>query len=469
MRGGGARAAALAALEGWLGRRGHTKQLLVAQPALRRLPVRERALALELTHGVVRQLRTLRHLLRQLAGRPLERLERRALVSCLLGLYQLFYLERIPAHAAVHATVQLAGGRRRRGFVNAVLRRAARLLGPAHPAPPPGLAAERLLPVRADRWRELGEPLLPDWRSGSPAALGVAYSYPDALVARWLRSFGRQRAERLLLAGNQPPPLFLRVNRLRCTREQLLVELAESGIGARAWEPLPHAVLLPHGTEPGALPALVAGRCSVQDATAQELTLLVEPVPGERIADLCAAPGGKACYLAELMDDRGEVLACDRDPARLRHLEQAVRRLGLACVRLHAGDVTTAAGRPAGPFDRVLVDAPCSNTGVLRRRPEARWRFREQALVELAALQLQLLETAAALVRPGGLVVYSTCSLEEEENRGVAMAFLARHPDWRPAGETLRLPEPDGPDGGYGVKLLAPAAVQPGDGPAATA
>jgi 16S rRNA (cytosine967-C5)-methyltransferase len=444
-----------------LDRRGWAKGLLERQQGFRDLAPRDRALALEIAHGVLRQLRTLRHLVKQRAGRPLERIESRALVLCLMGTYQLIWLDRVPAHAAVSETVALAGGRKRRGFVNAVLRATARTIAGAHDAPPEGAPYERLIPVRPGRVVELTEALLPDWRRDDASALGIAFSHPDALVRRWLERIGPEQTRQVLAANNVPPPVFLRANRQRTTREALLAALAAAGVEAEAWPGLPDAVLLGRGTHTAALACLRDGRASVQDATAQAAALsLWEPLADTdarvRIADLCAAPGGKACYLAELGGERVDITACDRDPKRLAQVGGAARRLGLGRIALVACDATEAGSRPEGPFDRVLVDAPCSNTGVLRRRPEARWRFSEDALAELTATQDRLLESAAAITRPGGAVVYSTCSLEEDEDRARAMAFLSRHPDWKAAGETLRLPAPGGADGGYWITLHRP-------------
>ncbi|RME70585.1 MAG: methyltransferase domain-containing protein [Planctomycetota bacterium] len=452
----GARAVALAALEGVLDRRGWARGLLQRQPGFDALSARDRALALELVHGVLRMLRLLRHLLEQVSGRRIERIDPRARTLALLGIYQLLWLERVPAHAAIHETVALAGGRKRRGFVNAVLRALQRNLAGFAASAPAELPPGRVVPLRPDRFALLRSAWLPDWSQPEAHALGIAFSHPDALVERWLERLGPERTRAVLAADNAPPPVFLRARRGRTDAQALVQELAAEGIAAHRWDELPDAVLLEQRIAPSELAAVREGRASVQDATAQaaalavhETPLAVPATPPERVADLCAAPGGKACYLAELFGERAEVWAVDRDAARLERLRENVERLGLTDrIRIEVRDARSI-GAQTPPFDRVLLDAPCSNTGVLRRRPEARWRFGPGALASLTALQAQLLEAACRLVRPGGILVYSTCSIEHEENAGACERLLERERGWRLVEQRCTLPAIDGPDGGF--------------------
>ncbi len=285
-----------------------------------------------------------------------------------VALFQVRYLTRIPRHAAVHEAVELAKGvsRKSAGFVNALLRKAADL------------------------------PL--------PDSLGVRTSHPDWLLQRWQGRFADLEA--VLEADNAVLPVSLRPNPLR----------AKAPIEIEG--------------DPAADPRFQAGEYTVQDATAMLVAPLLDPKPGERVLDLCAAPGGKTTHLAEIMGGKGLVVAVDL-PDRIGLVEESARRLGLANIRCVAGDGTRVSF--VEPSDAILVDAPCSNTGVLARRPDVRWKLRERDIAGAAGLQRLLLENAARLLTPGGRLVYSTCSLEQEENH-------VDLPGFRVVKEVLTLP-----------------------------
>lgn len=315
------------------------------------LPRRDRALLTAIVFGVARHRRTLDWLI----GRCARRVHPEVRQHLRVALFQIRFLNRIPRRAAVHEAVELAKGfgRRAAGFVNAVLRRAADLELPDH--------------------------------------LGIRTSHPDWLLRRWKR-FPNLRE--ILEADNAVLPLTARVNPLR----------APPGFGG------PMIVL---EGDPAEHPGFAEGYFTIQDETSMKAAPLLDPKPGERVLDLCAAPGGKTTHLAELMGDRGLVVAVDL-PDRIGRVREAARRLRLGCIRAVAADGTRVAFRE--PFDAVLLDAPCSNTGVLARRPDARWRIREADIFRAAELQRRLLRNAVRLLRPGGRLVYSTCSLEPEEN-----------------------------------------------------
>jgi 16S rRNA (cytosine967-C5)-methyltransferase len=333
------------------------------------------------------------------------------------------------------------------GYVNAVLRAVLRdLAGPAA-----GAADERRDVPREDgSCLRLRAAVFADPRHTLAENLAQRYSMPAWLVARWLARWGEERCRAVLRAGITRPPVTLRARR---GRDELARHLAGRGI---PFEAGPGEETLRLGAGEASIEDLVdSGEAAVQDATSQRVAPLVGARAGARVLDLCAAPGGKALQLADRMGS-GEVVACDVDPERVRGLE--------ALASAARGVTFTVRGVPAaGPlpfppasFDGVLVDAPCSNTGVLRRRVEARWRLEPDDVPALAALQIDLLERAMPLVRPGGRLVYSTCSLEPEEDEDVLAAILAAHPSWRGAQAFRAWPGRE-QDGGWAAVLTAPA------------
>jgi 16S rRNA (cytosine967-C5)-methyltransferase len=260
-------------------------------------------------------------------------------------------------------------------------------------------------------------------------ALATRCSFPTWLAARWLARYGVEEAEALMRALNTRPPLTVRANTLRTSREQLAARLAEEErVSTRATRLAPEGLVVEDGGDPGGWRVFVEGACVVQDEASMLVARLLEPAGGATNADVCAAPGTKTTHLAQLMGDRGRVLAFDPQPGRLARVDEAAARLGVTIAETVAGSVETLAPRWAGLCDGVLVDAPCSNLGVLRRNPEVKWRRQPADLVAAADRQRAILAAAATLVRPGGRLVYATCSLEPEENDHVAGAFLTAHP-----------------------------------------
>lgn len=398
-----------------------------------RLTPADRGLAQELTYGVVRRQALLDWLIeRKTPGRtqkvPLQILLR-------LGLYQLFCLDRIPDHAAVNETVALArrlGFGPQSGFVNAVLR---------------GYLRER------DATRLLLEEL----KSQRPA---LAHSHPDWLFDRWEQRWGRERAVQLMEWNNQPPKTFARPNLLKVTVPDLLAAWAAEGVRAKPLETdwAPGQTLFELCAHPAltSLPSFQNGFFYVQDPSTLLAPHLLAPQPEESLLDLCAAPGGKTTYLAQLTRNRGRIAARDLSPDRLQLLSDNCARLGVTCVEISG---PSPAGSPAASetFDRVLLDAPCSNTGVMRRRVDLRWRLRPQELGRLQETQLRLLRRAAGHLQPGGRLVYSTCSLEPEENRQVILRFLSEKPEFELELERELLPFETGFDGAYVARLKKPA------------
>lgn len=393
----------------------------------------DRRLVTELAYGCVRRRGTLDWVIERCAGRRVERISAGLRDILRMGVYQLLYLDRIPAYAAVHEAVELAklhGPRGSEKFVNAVLRKA------------PKSAQDLRFPLR----------------NGKPALhISLAHSHPLWLVERWIRKWGEKETEEICAASNSSPPLTVRINSIRTDRERLIEKLAAEG--ARAVPNPGHPSAVDIVELPGSLEALAAfrgGLFQVQDVSGMRVADLLAPQSGERIADLCAAPGGKSTAIAELMADRGEVWCMDLSAEKLRKVEENVQRLGLKSIRTVVGNVLCAEERLGTiQFDRVLVDAPCSNTGVLRRRPEVRWRLKGSDIGRLAKKQVALLTAAGAFVRRGGVLVYSTCSIEPEENDGVVKAFLSACARFTLDKEIRFFPHRSGCDGGYAVRMVS--------------
>ena len=377
--------------------------------ALQRYPQldpRDRGLLTELVYGVLRQQGRLDYALARCCKQPLTKLETRVLLLLRLGAYQVLCLDRVPDSAAVDTTVQLARElklERATGFVNGVLRALAR--GKAQLT-----------------WPEAGrEPL---------AHLQHALSLPQWLAERWLRELGADAARQLAATLLEPAPFCVRVNTLKISRERYLEELGAASHRGEATRFAIEGVIV-RERAPGPLPGDAQGWYQVQDEASMLVAPLLTPQPGERLLDACAAPGGKTTHLAALTGNRAAITALDLHPQRLHLVEQGAKRLGCAGIVTRCWDVTLAPPfLPMESFDGVLVDAPCSGLGVLRRNPEARWRLQPADVTVLAERQAMILHQAAALVKPGGRLVYAVCTVTPEETDRQVAAFLARHGDF---------------------------------------
>ena len=335
----------------------------------------------------------------------------RAILRC--AVYQLAFMDRIPASAAVNEAVELSkrmGNPAAARVTNAVLRRMT-----ASPLPP--------LPEGDD-----------------PDSLALRYSHPRAWVDRFLDRLGTDKTRAVLELNNRPAPVSFRVNLLRTAPQEATAALREDGVNVRAscMEDFFEA------ENPGELTALKAfrgGLVTVQDPAASLPAYAAEPQPGMRVLDCCAAPGGKSFLMAQLMKNRGELLCCDLHENKLPRIEEGARRLGIECLKTYAADASAPSAELLEAFDVVLADVPCSGLGVIRKKPEIRYKTPEQT-ASLPPLQLSILEGAAACVRPGGILIYSTCTLLPEENEGVVEEFLSRRSDFEK--EAFRLPPPFG-------------------------
>jgi len=374
------------------------------------------SLATELTLGVLRWQRLLDFLLQGHIERRLEQLDLEVLLALRLGLYQLRYLDRVPQHAAINESVELVKRGRKSsaaGMVNAVLRRA------AAQSKITGNELEKLIPEK----------------TSAEDRLGILYSHPTWLVARWMESFGKERTTAFLEANNRPAPLTSAA--LEKEASEVAESLRKSGFDVHPGRWLRGALQI-SGGNPASTEAYRAGQINFQDEASQMVAHLVDARESQIILDACAAPGGKTILLARAAGPRGRVIAGDIHAHRLRVLQQQLTRTETTNVRLVALDAT----HPlpfSGRFDRVLIDAPCSGTGTLARNPEIRWRLKAEDLNQAHRSQLAMLRNALAAAGKSARVVYSTCSLEPEENEDVVAEALAEAPDWRvtSAGEAL--------------------------------
>jgi len=380
------------------------------------LDPRERAFAMQLAYGTVQRRLTLDHLVEGLA-RPVEQLDGQTRAALRLGLYQLVFLDGGREHAVVSESVELAKGGGHGGghkLVNAVLRRAAR--------EPPTLPGD-----------------------DTPAGAAIAHSYPPWIVELWWEQYGAQQTRALLRAGNEPGELALRANTLVMTRDELAAELP---VASRPADELPEGLVVDGPFDAHGHELWLRGAYATQSRASMLAARTLDPKPGERVLDLCAAPGGKTTHLAALMGDEGAIVAVERHAGRA----EALRR---TCQRMHASSITVQVGDAAAlatgePFDRALVDPPCSGLGTLQGHPDLRWRVTPEAITSLARSQRAILAAAIGALRPGGTLVYSTCTLSRRENED-QLASTGLRAD---AQRTL-LPDRDGTDGFYIARMIA--------------
>lgn len=360
---------------------------------------RDRALATQIAYGTVQRRATLDHVASQLVRRPLHTLEPVVLAGVRVGLFQILYMDGIPAHAAVDETVELVKSQSRggAGFVNAVLRRGAQR-GPS------------LMKKLSDR---------------DPAAAAVKHSVPEWLAELWWDELGAEHATSLLRSINRPAESALRINRLVGSVDEIVAQLP---VAVRPAPELPEGLILKARFDVQGSELWRQGAVMAQSRASMLVARVVAPEPGQRALDLCAAPGGKTTHLAALMEDRGEIIAVERHPGRAQALEETCARMRANAVAVTVQDATEL--RVPGRFDRVLLDPPCSGLGTLQSRPDRRWRSSPEAIAELAELQARLLEVAAAATAPGGTLVYSVCTISRREGADLIDRFLESRDNW---------------------------------------
>ena len=380
---------------------------VVLRRALERaaLSPRDEALATELVYGTLRHRAEIDWALSRFSRTPIAALPPRIRTVLRIGAYQILFLERIPPSAACWEAVELAkrvGHRGTARLVNAVLRR----------------LADSPVEVPDD--------------GGTVDGVALRYSHPAWLVARWIARFDLAETRALCAVNNETPPSAIRLNTLRGSPEDLVARLAARGIDTVPSPFLREGRRVIAGAPDARKAGFDAGWFSPQDEGSMLVSRLVDARPGNTVIDACAAPGGKTTHLAALMENRGRVIACDVRPARLAAVSRQAARLGATIVEAQLLDAAQIGTEHPGTADRVLVDAPCSGLGVIRRRPEIKWRVDEAALSTLAARQREILHGAAGAARPGGVVIYSVCSIEPEEGPAIADEFLTRHREFAP-------------------------------------
>ena len=407
-----ARRVALAALRNWRGKKEFADAVISSALSKAALHSADRAFAVELFYGVLRNRTLLDFWIHELRHGRVD-VDLRDILR--IGLYQLF-IAKTPEHAAVYETVDLSP-KRQHAIINAILRSAAR-----------------------DR-RSLQ-------RRANSQSLDVRTSHPQFLIERWTKQFGGGAAEALCTWNNQSPSIYARINRLKIDRHSFL----ERYRNARTLPKVSNFVELPAPAN-----ALDQGDCYVQDPSTSIACELLQTKPGEKVLDACAAPGGKTGYLAELMANQGLLIACDREPARLNLLDENLARLGVRIAKIVCHDWMKSAVPPeilsTAPFDRILIDAPCTNTGVMRRRVDVRWRLKPADFNRMHLRQIEITHAVIPFLKPGGILVYSTCSLEREENEDVVQSLLRMMSILQLEEERRSIPFQDNFDGAFSARF----------------
>lgn len=366
------------------------------------LSAADAGLVTELVYGTIQHKLTLDFVLSHFVGGKKIQSWVRNLLR--LSLYQIHYLDRIPERAAVHEAVEIAKRRGHQGIssmVNGVLRNVLR---------------------NPDVWER--QP-----KGDAVEQLAVAYSHPQWLVRQWLKEYGEETTREICEANNRAPHSSVRVNRLKTTREQLIASLKEEGHVVQPSPLSPDGILLAGGNAAGTS-WFKKGYCTVQDESSMLVASAVSPKPGMRVLDACAAPGGKTTHLAERMENRGEIVANDVHPHKRELIVHAAKRLGLDIIEPIVSDALDLPQKGLGQFDRILLDAPCSGFGVIRRKPDLKWNKTADDVKAIAQLQYQLLVQLSSMLAPDGLLVYSTCTIEPAENQEIVQRFVAEHPEF---------------------------------------
>ena len=407
----------------------------------RHLTDQDRRFITELVYGTIKAGKTLDWLLAQFINRPFDKVAPVIRNILRMGVYQLFFLSKVPPSAACNQAVELAKKYGHAGtvkFVNGVLRNIA---------------------------RNLDNIKYPDKEKDPAKYIALKYFHPEWLVRRWLKKFGIESCEKLCAFNNQTPALSVRTNTLKVTREELMALLKEQGVKAEPSLFVPEGIICMEHPSLSKIKALSQGLFQVQDESSMLVAHVLNPCAGECIIDACAAPGGKSTHIAALMGNRGRVLAFDIHPHKLSLIEDNAARLGIGIIEASEQDATSIGSKYSALADKVLVDAPCSGLGVLRRKPDSRWRKSPEQLLELPILQGKILNSAADCVKPGGVLVYSTCTVGSEENDEVVKNFLAQRNDFSLDVTGRYLPQPreeqtvqlwphvDGVDGFYIARM----------------
>ncbi|MBE7030388.1 MAG: 16S rRNA (cytosine(967)-C(5))-methyltransferase RsmB [Ruminococcaceae bacterium] len=410
---------------------GYPNEVLGRIDTQENLSARDRNFIRELVYGITERKQTLDYMIAQYSGRKLNKIDPRVITVLRMGLYQLHYMDRVPASAAVNESVNLAKQRinpRVAGFVNGVLRASGR------------------------------NPVV--WPQNTVETLCIRYSYPNWLINRWIGEFGENFVKEMLESNDKKPTIYLRCNQLRTTPEELLNRLSEEGVSAEIDNRfgLDCALRVTKMAPLETLPSYHEGLFYIQDIGAMLIGAVLNPKAGERVIDLCAAPGGKTTHIAEMMRDTGEILAFDVSEKKQLRIQENAKRLGIKIIDACIGDGAVTNPSLVEWADRVLVDAPCSGLGIIRRKSDIKYRRTQEDITTLSNLGFSLLENGARYCKKGGTLVYSTCTVEREENEQVIERFLKENDNWQLSdyngcGYRTLYPHLDDTDGFFICKL----------------
>jgi len=408
----------------------------------------DRALAREIVLGTTKRRGTLGHLVTAVSGVPNKRIKRSAFINLQAGFYQLLFLEKVPAFASLNETVEIAKrfGAGAGRFTNAVMRKLLRSIETTEQSSDPTASDARTLPLGDGRCVRFREDVFVDPENNLTEHLSQIWSLPTWLLSRWIKRFGLRQTRKVARCANERPVTTVRIESAVVSRQALIQRLAGSGVTLGRTE-RSDAFALERMGDIGELASLEG--VFIQDLSSMEVVDALEVGKRSRVLDLCAAPGVKTAQIAGRLGDGGTLVATDIKEGRLARVSENLRKARFDRAKIICVDGRRITDEVTAPFDRVLVDAPCSNTGVLRRRAEARWRVNAGSVAALSALQSELLALGFSALAKGGRLVYSTCSIEREENEGVVEAFMEETPEAALVRQRNSFPQPGGPDGGY--------------------
>lgn len=367
----------------------------------------DRAFITELVYGTVKWKLSIDWIIQQFSKVKLKKISPWVLNILRLGVYQIMYTDRIPESAACNESVKLAkkyGHSASSGYVNAVLRNIV---------------------------RNRDQIPYPDGNKEYERYLSIKYSHPEWMVRQWVSRYGRDFTESLLVSNNEIPDFTVRVNTLKVSRDQLIDGLEANSVKARKGRYADEAVILENPSSITKLDAFKKGYFQVQDESSMLVGIVLDPQPGELVMDVCSAPGGKATHLAQRMQDKGTVIARDIHEHKVALIKEAADRLGLAIIKPEVFDALEIDNNYIGKADRVLVDAPCTGLGIIRKKPDIKWARNEKDKTEIVKLQTEIINAASKYVKPGGVLVYSTCTIEPEENEEVVRRFVENNRDFK--------------------------------------
>jgi 16S rRNA (cytosine967-C5)-methyltransferase len=414
----------------------------------------ERQRATDLACGALRNLAAIDMMIAKLTDCPTERIQTKVLNIIRIGAYELIYSPATPGYSIVNEAVENAKavvGKRQTGFINAALRQITRHIIDRQTSLAKAIS-QRTLPQTPATGCEFDTDILPDQKTSPADYLYAAFSLPKWLITNWLDEYGADSAQQICFASNRRPSIYIRPNTLKTTTQKLAEKLQQENIDCEIVESA--MIKLKSPKDVTELPGFAQGEFSVQDITAAQPVNLLKPQPSWKILDLCTAPGTKTTQLAEATGDKAQIFATDIDPQRLEKVNENITRLSLKSIKIieyeqlfHNSKFSILNSK----LDAVLLDVPCSNTGVLAKRIETRYRITPKAIKELTKIQVGLLKTAASLLKPKGRICYSTCSIQKQENQQLMAEFLKKNPDFELESEKLILPSAESPDcdGGY--------------------